>query len=77
MELLVWCVVEDWISVYVQQIPEKFARVGEVLATYPNKSFGDYAGGIYDEEPMRVLVVCPTAVNRREAEQVLNSIVFN
>ncbi len=77
MELMIWCVVEDWISIHVQQVPEKFARVGEILAVYPNKSFADYAGGIYGEEPMRVLAVCPTAVNRREAEQVLNSMLFN
>jgi hypothetical protein len=72
MELLVWCVVEDWISRYVRQIPEKYARVNEVTAIYPDGSFADYTG-CYGEEPVRVLAVCAHAVSRQDAELVLNS----
>ena len=71
MELLVWCVVQDWVSTYVTQIPEKYARVGEV-ATAVNGECRDYSG-LYDEDPFRVLAVCAHATNRREAEMVMNA----
>lgn len=71
MELLVWCVVQDWVSTYVTQIPEKYARVGEV-ATMVDGICRDYSG-LYDEDPFRVLAVCYSATNRKEAEAVMSS----
>lgn len=71
-ELLVWCVVRDWVSTYVKQVPEKYARPNEVTAVYPDGSFADYTG-CYGEEPLQILAVCAHAVSRRDAELVLNS----
>lgn len=71
MEMLVWCVVEDWVSIYVMQVPEKYAKVGEV-ATVVDDECRDYSG-LYDEDPFRVLAVCAHASSRREAEMVMNA----
>lgn len=71
-ELMVWCVVQDWVSTYVVQVPEKYARVGEVI-TLADGIYRDY-NGLYDEDPFRILVVCAHATNRKEAEAVMNSL---
>lgn len=71
MELLVWCVVQDWTRTYVVQVPESFAKVGYV-AVIADGVCRDY-DGFFDEDPFRVLAVCAHASSRREAEMVMNS----
>lgn len=70
-ELMVWCVVQDWVRTYVLRVPESYAKVGEV-ATVVNGVCRDY-NGLYDEDPFRILAVCAHATSRREAEMVMDS----
>lgn len=70
-ELMVWCVVQDWVRVYAVQVPESFAKVGNV-AVIAEGVCRDY-DGFFDEDPFRIMAVCAHATNRREAEAVMNS----